>query len=156
MSLKQELESEQVAHLDLSDFQVTESGTAVHTALAEMRQNDHSVCLIVKEEQLIGILTERDVLRKVVVDPTAQSRPVDDFMTANPVTVTPDTPALQALWIMDERHFRDLPVVDNNGRIHGNMTHQAVINYLATQYPVEVLNRPPRPSQFPRKPEGGD
>ena len=32
----------------------------------------------------------------------------------------------------------------------------AVINYLAARYPIEVLNRPPRPDQFPRKQEGGD
>lgn len=156
MSLKKELETEQVAHLDLSDFCTTESGTAVTDALAQMRQNKRNVCLIMKDGQLIGIMTERDVLTKIVSDPATWSQPIDDFMTPNPITVTPDTPAAQALWTMDERHFRDLPVVDSNGRVLGNMTHKAVINYLASQYPVEVLNRSPRPSQFPRKAEGGD
>ncbi|MCA9899094.1 MAG: CBS domain-containing protein, partial [Anaerolineales bacterium] len=78
-----------------------------------------------------------------------------DIMTANPVTVTPDTSAADALWLMDEKKFRNLPVVGRDGKIRGNMTHQAVISFLAARYPVEVLNRPPRPDQFPRKQEGG-
>jgi hypothetical protein len=56
---------------------------------------------------------------------------------------------------MDENHFRNLPVIKADGEILGDMTHQAVIAYLAARYPVEVLNRPPKPDQFPRKPEGG-
>jgi hypothetical protein len=35
------------------------------------------------------------------------------------------------------------------------MTHQSIIHYLASRYPVEVQNQPPRPDQFPRKAEGG-
>jgi CBS domain-containing protein len=80
---------------------------------------------------------------------------VDEIMTANPITVTPDIPAAEALWLMDDKKFRNLPVVDEEGKIMGKMTHQAVISFLAARYPVEVLNRPPRPDQFPRKQEGG-
>ena len=56
---------------------------------------------------------------------------------------------------MDENHFRNLPIVDKDGRLLGNMTHQAIIRYLADRYPVEVLNRPIDPELFPRRAEGG-
>jgi hypothetical protein len=56
---------------------------------------------------------------------------------------------------MDANHFRNLPAVDADGTIVGNMTHQSIINYLAARYPIEVLNQPPRPDQFPSKAEGG-
>jgi CBS-domain-containing membrane protein len=62
---------------------------------------------------------------------------------------------LEALHLMDAHHFRNLPAVDEQGQIIGNMTHQAVITYLAARYPVEVLNRPLRADRFPRKAEGG-
>ncbi len=155
MSLKEELINEQVAHLDLSGFCQIASGTAVRTALAAMRQNKTNVCLVIKGSSLVGIFTERDVLTKVATAPDKLDVPVDDIMTANPITVAPDSSAADALWLMDEKKFRNLPVVSQNGQILGNMTHQAVISYLAARYPVEVLNRPPRPNHFPLKQEGG-
>lgn len=155
MSLKEELMNEQVSHLDLSGFCQIASGTAVRQSLANMRQNKTNVCLVTQGNALIGILTERDVLTKVATTPANLDVTVDDIMTANPITVTPDTSAADALWLMDAKQFRNLPVVGKDGRILGNMTHQAVISFLAARYPVEVLNRPPRPDQFPRKQEGG-
>lgn len=155
MSLKEELMNEQVSHLDLSGFCQIASGTAVRQSLANMRQNKTNVCLVTQGNALIGILTERDVLTKVATTPANLDVTVDDIMTPNPITVTPDTSAADALWLMDAKQFRNLPVVGKDGRILGNMTHQAVISFLAARYPVEVLNRPPRPDQFPRKQEGG-
>lgn len=155
MSLKEELMNEQVSHLDLSGFCQIASGTAVRQALAAMRQNKTNVCLVTANDTLQGILTERDVLTKVATALEKLDVPVDDIMTANPITVSPDTTAADALWLMDDKQFRNLPVVGQDGKIKGNMTHQAVISFLAARYPVEVLNRPPRPDQFPRKQEGG-
>lgn len=155
MSLKEELMNEQVSHLDLSGFCQIASGTAVRQSLANMRQNKTNVCLVTKDNELVGIFTERDVLTKVATNPANLDVTVDDIMTANPITVTPETSAADALWLMDAKQFRNLPVVNKNGRIVGNMTHQAVISFLAARYPVEVLNRPPRPDHFPRKQEGG-
>jgi CBS domain-containing protein len=155
MSLKQELMNERVAHLNLSRFCQIASGTAVRQTLSEMRQRKTNVCLVTSGNELIGILTERDVLTKVATTPENLDKPVDDIMTANPITVTPNTSAADALWLMDDKKFRNLPVVNESGTIVGNMTHQAVISFLAARYPIEVLNRPPRPDQFPRKQEGG-
>lgn len=155
MSLKDELMSERVAHLDLSGFCQIARGTAVRHALTAMRQNKTNVCLVTDENKLVGILTERDVLTKVATALENLDQPVDEIMTANPITVQPDTAAAEALWLMDAKKFRNLPVVSENGKILGNMTHQAVISFLAARYPVEVLNRPPRPDQFPLKQEGG-
>ncbi|MCB8977901.1 MAG: CBS domain-containing protein [Ardenticatenaceae bacterium] len=155
MSLKEELMNEQVSHLDLSGFCQIASGTAVRQSLANMRQNKTNVCLVTKDNELVGIFTERDVLTKVATNPANLDVAVDEIMTPNPITVTPETSAADALWLMDAKQFRNLPVVNKNGRIVGNMTHQAVISFLAARYPVEVLNRPPRPDLFPRKQEGG-
>ena len=155
MSLKEELISERVSHLDLSRFCQIPSGTAIRAALSEMRQNKTNVCLVTEGSSLTGILTERDVLTKVATKPENLDTAVDAIMTANPITVTPDISAADALWLMVDKQFRNLPVVNAGGKIIGNMTHQAVISFLAARYPVEVLNRPPRPDQFPRKQEGG-
>ncbi|MEZ4863659.1 MAG: CBS domain-containing protein [Caldilineaceae bacterium] len=155
MSLESELREEKVAHLDLSGFAQVESGATVRMALAQLRAERQNVCLVTQDGQLRGIFTDRDVLRKVVNSPASLDVPIDQVMTANPITVHPDSSALDALHLMDENHFRNLPAVDEQGKIVGNMTHQAVIAYLAARYPEQVLNRPPQSDQFPRKPEGG-
>jgi len=155
MSLAAELREEKVAHLDLSGFSQVPSGTTVREALATLRAERHNICLVTQDGRLQGIFTDRDVLRRVVGATAVLDGPIDHVMTANPITIHPDTPALDALRLMDEHHFRNLPAVDEQGAIVGNMTHQAIIAYLATRYPVEVLNRPLDADRFPRKAEGG-
>jgi CBS domain-containing protein len=156
MSLKEELEAEQVGHLDLKSYCLVESGATVREALRIMREEGGRTALIIRDAKLVGIFTERDVMNRVVVSPEKLDGPVDEVMTTQLVTVLPDTSAADALWLMDEHHFRNLPVVDRQGRILGDMTYAAIIQYLAARYPIEVQNRPPRPQQYPSKPEGGD
>ena len=94
-------------------------------------------------------------MRRVIDAPGMLERAVDDVMTPDPITIGPETTAADALRLMDENHFRNLPIVDREGGLLGNMTHQAIIQYLADRYPVEVLNRPIDPELFPRSAEGG-
>lgn len=155
MSLNDELQMEQVTHLNLSNFCQAESSSPVSDVLALMRQKGSAVCLVLENGRLAGIFTERDVIQKVVSEPETWSQPVSTVMTADPFTVRPDLGAVAALVTLDEHHFRTLPVVDEDGRISGTMTHRAIIEYLATRYPIDVLNRPPHPEQFPSKAEGG-
>ena len=119
-----------------------------------LRADKHNVALITDDGRLIGIFTDRDVLRKVAGNADILDEAIDTVMTRDPITVSPETSAADALKLMDEHHFRNLPAVDANGVVIGDMTHQAVIHYLAARYPQEVLNRPPT-QQFPRKAEGG-
>ena len=155
MSLETELKTERVSHLDLSGFLAVESGTPMSTVLDKLREKHRHVALIIGGGRLIGILTDRDIMRKVANHPNALKASVDAVMSRDPLIVHPDTSAADALRLMDERHFRNLPVVDEHGKIQGVMTYQAIIDYLAARYPVEVLNRPLAPDRFPRKAEGG-
>ncbi len=78
--------------------------------------------LICDGERLLGIFTERDLLRRVVaqgLDPAHV--PVEKVMTVNPVTIAPDAPIREAIRVMDEGSFRCLPVVEN-GRVVGVLT----------------------------------
>lgn len=159
MSLESELRQEQVAHLDLSGFSAVTSGTSVRDALSQLRADRHNVCLITEEgeggSQLKGIFTDRDVLRKVVGSPETLDAAIDTVMTSDPITISPASSAADALKLMDDNHFRNLPAVDADGTIVGDMTHQSIVAFLADRYPVEVLNLPPQPDRFPRKAEGG-
>jgi len=67
--------------------------------------------VILDAGRLVGIVTERDVLRAVARALVPWSTPVSECMTANPKTVTPSTSAGQALSLMLSHGFRHLPVL---------------------------------------------
>lgn len=67
--------------------------------------------------RLIGILTERDVLRAVAGRVHSSEATVREWMTPDPVTVSQDTTAEEAAQIMLEKDFRHLPVVEGERAI---------------------------------------
>jgi len=155
MSAELELLAEKVAHLDLTSYVQVEAGTSVRDAINQMRNAGHNCALIVADGKLTGIFTDRDVLRKVVDHPEVWRRPVDEVMTRDPRTVDDQQPAADALKMMDDLNFRNIPVVAANGALRGNLTHFSLIHYLADLYPEEVYNLPPEPDQFGDTREGG-
>jgi CBS domain-containing protein len=149
MSLERDLQSEQVIHLDLTGFTEVESGTTTRATVDLMQQNGHNCALVIQAGAIKGIFTDRDVLRKVVDSPAVWDGPIDTVMTPNPVTVHANDPADKALRIMDDHHFRNVPVIDNDGQVIGNLTHHAIIKYLADRFPESVYNLPPDPDSVP-------
>jgi CBS domain-containing protein len=64
--------------------------------------------------RVIGILTERDLLRAVAARLHSSEARVREWMTAEPLTAAEETPAAEALQTMLEHGFRHLPVIDGN------------------------------------------
>jgi CBS domain-containing protein len=154
LSLKQQLRRGLVRQLDLKEYVTADEGTPVREVLYRMRVVDCSTALITREERLAGVFTERDVLRKVVNRPDTWDRPIRDFMTREPVALQPSATVLAAVHLMNEGSFRDIPVVDESGRVLGNLTDNAVARYLCDGMQAEVMNLPPNPDQVPRTVEG--
>ena len=99
-------------------FHVTGS-TVVADAVKEMNQRDISSLLVIENDTLLGIFTERDVLVRVVDAGLDASRTrVADVMTPNPVTVDPGMTVEEAMRTVTRCHCRHLPLVVN-GHIHG-------------------------------------
>jgi CBS domain-containing protein len=89
---------------------------------AAMLMNDHKIGALVVLEggRLVGIFTERDVLRRVVGEgrnPAATR--VADVMTAELICCGPDTTLEEARGVMKNRRIRHLPVLDGEGRLMG-------------------------------------
>ena len=71
--------------------------------------------LIVEAGKLIGIFTERDYARKLILKgKSSKDTPIRDLMTANLITVTPDTSIDDCMRVMVGRKIRHLPVLDND------------------------------------------
>ena len=101
----------------LQIFSVT-ANTSVLDALKLMTEKNISALLIMQEEQLLGIFTERDYARKIVLQGKAsKDTSISDAMTANPITVTLSDRIDLCMQIMTDRHIRHLPVVAENRAI---------------------------------------
>ena len=96
-------------------------GATVHEAACVMtRANCGSVLIIDAASALLGIVTERDLMTRVLakaLDPAATL--VSAVMTPHPQCIKPDTKVADAVVIMIERGFRHLPVVGDSGQILG-------------------------------------
>jgi CBS domain-containing protein len=111
--------------------------------------------LVSKKKRPIGIMTERDVLMKVVARDVHYDEPVDNFMTPYPITLTPDETIGEAISLMNREGFRNVPIIDpRSGEAIALFRIQDVIDYLAEAYPQKVLNLPPMPHQLLTTPEG--
>ncbi len=155
MTVEEMVHAERVTHLDLGEYVVVESGASVRDTVAKMRTENRNCAFITREGRLIGIFTDRDVLRSTVDRPEIWDHPVDEVMTHDPQTVSANQPAGDALRLMDELHFRNVPVLSEDGEIVGNLTHFALLRFLADHFPKEVYNLPPEPDQFSEDRYGG-
>ena len=96
-------------------FSVSPTATA-HDSARVMCENGIGAVLVLDGDALVGIFTERDALRRVVVpghDPKATK--IEDVMTKTMITCVPDTTLDECGAIMTTRRIRHLPVVDDKG-----------------------------------------
>jgi CBS domain-containing protein len=77
-----------------------------------------SVLVADEQERLIGIFTGRDAVRTLAEGKHAEVTTLAQVMTPNPITITPERRAIDALREMNDHGFRHLPVVES-GRIWG-------------------------------------
>ena len=95
---------------------------AVTTALALLAEHNIGALIVVDDRNLpVGILSERDIIRRLAADPSATEKRVTDLMTRNVVTGTPDDDIEAVLQLMTSRHFRHLPIIDE-GALVGMVT----------------------------------
>jgi CBS domain-containing protein len=85
----------------------------VHVAIARMLEENVGSVVVCDEHRLVGVFTERDVLRLAGQDGGIGEGRVADVMTRTVVTVSPDDDVLDAAALMAERRIRHLPVVQD-------------------------------------------
>lgn len=90
------------------------STDTVYDALTEMANRDVGALPVVDDGALVGILSERDYARKVILKGRAsRDTQVSEVMTSNVVTVKRDQTMQDCMEVMTERRIRHLPVVVN-------------------------------------------
>jgi CBS domain-containing protein len=92
---------------------VEPSATVAETATV-MGEHHVGSALVLEGGALIGIFTERDIVRALSQDFDAARHSIEHYMTRNPKTIRPDATIQEALNIMLTGGFRHLPVVDGD------------------------------------------
>lgn len=92
-----------------------EPSIMVYRAIELMCEKNIGGLLIVEDGKLLGIFTERDYARKLILKgKSSKDTPIRDLMTSNLITVTSDTSVDDCMRVMTGRKIRHLPVLENN------------------------------------------
>ncbi len=147
--------NEKIGTLKLAAPLCVEIGTSVGEVINEFQRHTIGCVLVCDGPKLVGIMTERDVLLKVVARDVSSEEPVEKFMTPEPVTFTPDRTIGDAIDLMDQKNFRNIPIVSaETGEAIAVFSIKDVIDYVVESFPEQVMNLPPRPHQEMKTPEG--
>ncbi len=89
--------------------------TMVYDAICKMAERDIGALLVLDKGKLVGVVSERDYASKVIlVGRTSVNTPVEDIMTSDVHSVSPDQDVETCMQLMTENHIRHLPVVDGS------------------------------------------
>jgi CBS domain-containing protein len=136
-------------------------GTSLGDCLRAIQDTGTGDSVFVTDDRgvLLGVLTERDVFGRLVGPDVAAAVDVDacveTYMTTEPHTLRLDQTVRDALVLMQQGRYRNVPVVDDDMRLVGVVRQVDILKFLAESFPEELLNLPPRPHQRMEQAEGG-
>jgi CBS domain-containing protein len=95
--------------------------------------------LVTEKGKLVGIVTERDYLRRVTLEGrTEKETPVREIMTSPLVYVTPETSIEECMAVMTERRIRHLPVMGENRETVGVVSIGDVVKFQSKQQSFQI------------------
>jgi CBS domain-containing protein len=126
---------------------------SVRGVLRILREGRTGSVMICRDEKLLGLCTERDLVRYLAAEGNL-SAPISTIMVRDPVALQPQDSLATAIALMAERGFRQLPLVDAAGRILGVVSATGILHYLVQHFPKVVYTLPPAPHYKSAEREG--
>lgn len=114
---------------------------SVYEALEVLEEKNVGALVVVDESgKLIGIFTERDYARKVILKGRSSKETlVRDIMTDSPVFVTPDTDIEYCMQLMTNKYIRHLPVIEND-ELKGVISIGDIVKYVISNKDFIIQN----------------
>ena len=114
--------------------------TSVYDALKLMGEKNIGALMVMEHDQLIGIFSERDYARKVVlVNRTSRETLISDIMTVAVITVAPADSLEHCMELMSKKKIRHLPV-SNNGEVAGLISISDVVTAIIQSQKETILH----------------
>ena len=99
-----------------------------------------SVPIVDNEQHLLGIVSEFDLLHAIKEKKTLSKVHASDLMTPSPVSVSPETPAMDIIERLEGKHLIRMPVVNEEGKLLGVVARRDVLlGYLKATKPTKVF-----------------
>ena len=154
MDLARNLKSETVSRLYPTQPYAVQVTQPVADAVKLMREKKVG-CVLVCDQQkrIVGLFTERDLLRRVLSQGKSLATPMQECMTPDPVTVHPKDSISCAIKRMQKGGYRHLPVVVDDKPV-GILSVKRIVHYLVEHFPTMVYNLPPHPQPIQPMREG--
>ena len=115
-----------------------EANASILEAVEQMVEANVGSLLVTVSGEVTGIVTERDYLRRVVVEGrTDRETPVRELMSSPLIVVTPQTSVDECMALMTNRRIRHLPVVDA-GKVAGIVSIGDVVKFQSRQQSFEI------------------
>ena len=95
------------------DVLTIEPSVTLSEAARAMRRREVGAAVVTDGGNLVGIFTERDLLRAIAEGRHPDEHRVESYMTPDPITLPPDHLPSEAAQIMHDRKFRHIPVVED-------------------------------------------
>lgn len=138
---------ESVSLMGIDDYVCIEPSAPISQAIERMKQDEGGCAIVCEGDRVVGIFTERDLLTKIVGREVDLDAPVSQWMSPVVATLKPDATIGEAVSIMNEKSYRNIPLVEN-GKLVGSISVFDVISYLAESYPKTTMNLPPMSDQI--------
>jgi CBS domain-containing protein len=115
-----------------------DADASILEAVEQMVEANVGSLLVTESGEVAGIVTERDYLRRVVVEGrTDRETPVREIMSSPLIVVTPQTSVDECMALMTDRRIRHLPVVDA-GKVAGIVSIGDVVKFQSRQQSFEI------------------
>jgi CBS domain-containing protein len=147
------LESEPVSQAYSARPITLEPQATVRTALRTLAEHRTGALLVCREKRLVGIFTERDVLR-LLADGADLDSPIEEHMRKEPLTLGPSATLGQAVAQMSEGGVRRMPIVDSQGVPVGMLKVSGIVRYMVEHFPKVIYTLPPSPHHKTKDREG--
>lgn len=135
-----------ISSIELRKPVTTKGNTSVSACLDLMQEERIGCVLITENEKVVGIFTERDIIRRIVGKNLSHDDiDVSDYMTPDPDTLTADAPLAFALNYMVLGGYRHVPILDEDGKAVACLSIKDVVKHIGEHYFSELANLPPTP-----------
>jgi signal-transduction protein with cAMP-binding, CBS, and nucleotidyltransferase domain len=129
-----------LAHKDTFPIWSIGPNAMVFDAIRLMDGKNVGALPVVDDKTLVGIVSERDYIRKVIVEGRSpKNTPVSDIMTKQVLTVNPSNTVTECMRIMTERRVRHLPVLEGT-KLVGILSIRDVVNWLMSAQKATIDN----------------
>lgn len=142
--------------LSVSDPITVHEATSIQTVINILQEKSIGCLMVVNNNKLTGIFTERDMMLKVAgkgLDWTQEK--VSSYMTGDVDTLKMGDPIAYALNKMVIGGFRHVPIIDDDAKPVGLISVKDIINHIGNYFSKDIINLPPQPLRENYSPRDG-